>query len=315
MPNVSIVIPCFNGKELLKKHLPSLIKEVNIKEDEIIVVNDASTDGSGEFIKDTYPFINLIELKQNMGYSYASNMGILKSKYNLVCLMGTDVEVTEGFLKPLLRHFERKDVFAVCSLELPLSGTRPSYALPVVEFKFGIFWYKYQPISGPLKEATPVLFAQGACTVYDKQKFLLLGGHDTMFKPIYWEDMDLSFRAWKRGWQSLYEPESLHRHHSQTTISQKYTCKYIEIFHWKNRFLFTWKNIKSPLLLVQHFLFLPFELFLLPLFGKKEFTLGFIYALKQLPQVISKRFKRESGEIFTDTAIIRRFKVPVYQAA
>jgi GT2 family glycosyltransferase len=112
--NVSVVIPNWNGKELLEKNLPPLIEALQYEKGnhEIIIVDDASTDGSVEFIKDFYSQVRLIQVEKNRGFANACNIGVSKSKNDIVLLLNSDVEVKKDFLKPLLTHFDDKKVFA-----------------------------------------------------------------------------------------------------------------------------------------------------------------------------------------------------------
>ncbi len=308
MPGVSVVIPCFNGKLLLEKYLPGLLKQLRSSEDEVIIVDDCSTDDTVLFLKQAYPMLKLIESNKNRGFAHTANTGFRAAQHGYVCLLNSDAAPEEGFLPPLLEHFRDDDVFSVSSLELNLPAYQPVPYSVSVDFKFGIFWYKYETSSAPLDDAVPLLFCFGACTVYDKKKFFALGGFDTMLSPFYWEDMDICFRAYKRGWRCLCEFRSRHRHEHQASISKKHSRFFIQTIHWKNRFLFTWKNIRSFRLIIQHLVFLIPELVLLPLMGKPEFSIGFFKALSQFPEAMRQRRNLTKNDIYTDREIISRFK-------
>ena len=309
MQALSVIIPCYNSKELMKKHLPSLIREIDTNKDEVILVDDHSEDGGVQFVENTYPFIKIIKLERNVGFAHACNTGILNSKHDLVCLLNTDVEVMEGSIGSLIRRFEDKDIFVVCSMELHPSNEKPPYfILPGAEFRFGIFRFRYKPVTPDPSGLVPVLFAHGACTVYDKRKFTALGGYDTIYTPLYWEDMDICWRAWRRGWKSMCDTQSRVRHECKGTVDKIYTLEHINSFHWKNRFLFTWKEILSGWLVAEHLLFTVPALFILPLIGRKEFTIGFFRALKQLPQLLkSKRRSRIKNPVLYNRDIFARF--------
>jgi GT2 family glycosyltransferase len=305
---ISCIVPNYNGRTLLPVFLDFLMHAVNPEHDEVIVVDDCSTDGSVEFLKNYIPAVRLVQLKKNSGFGEAVNAGMSVAATRLACVLNTDVEVEKGFLGSLSEHFQKEEVFAVSGIEP--GGTY--WALPAVEFKFGIFYYSYYPISGPLHGAVPVLFAPGTCTLYDREKFLALKGFDPLFRPFYWEDMDLCLRAWKRGWSSFYEPRSQHAHKRQATIGGAYRKRFIQEIHWKNRFLFTWKNITDPLFLLQHLLFLPAWLLFSPLIGKKEITMGFLRALAQFHEAWEARRAGDQEAVFSDRAIVTRFKNGVW---
>src|SRR3989304_6378080 len=114
---ISIVIPNFNGEQLLRKNLPAVLRAVGV--DEIIIVDDNSTDGSVEFIKLLLnkPIIKLVENDKNLGFSSAVNRGVGKVSGEIVVLLNTIVSPEPDFLKPLIPHFQDSQVFAVGCLD------------------------------------------------------------------------------------------------------------------------------------------------------------------------------------------------------
>jgi hypothetical protein len=112
---VSIVIPNWNGVELLKKHLQKVID--NAPGAEIVVADDVSTDGSVEYLRKNFPKVVVVELNKRVGFAANVNAGVAKATGDIVILLNTDVEPEKGFLKPLLPHFENLDMFAVGCLE------------------------------------------------------------------------------------------------------------------------------------------------------------------------------------------------------
>jgi GT2 family glycosyltransferase len=304
--NISIVIPSYNGKELLRENLPFLLKAVR-PYDELIVVDDGSVDGSIEFIKNNYPGIRLICLKQNQGFGSACNCGIRESNNNLVYLLNNDVKVKQNFIKPLLKHFQKENTFAVNSREISPSVKTDFDVLIFAEFKFGIFWYRYVKVPR-LKKAVPVLFANGGHTLIDKKKFLSLGGFDKLYYPAYWEDWDISYSAGKLGYEIIYEPKSEIYHNKKVSFSKMFSEKEIKIIQWKNHFLFIWKNIFSPWFLLKHIFFLPIELALLPFIGKAFFSKAFLQAFKRLPEALQARRRTCSLKyVFTDKELLDKF--------
>jgi glycosyltransferase involved in cell wall biosynthesis/GT2 family glycosyltransferase len=304
---VSFVIPSYNSRSLLEKYLPSVLEEARRSGSEVVVVDDCSTDGTAAFLAERFPEVRLYALPANRGFAYAANYGVQQCRFGLVCVSNTDVELMPGFLEPLAGHFDDPQVFAVSSMQLPVDGAPPVYALPAAAMFGGILWYRYQRICGVPRKAVPVLFAQGAATVYDKEKFLALGGFDPMYRPIYWEDMDLCYRAWKRGWRSLYEPASTHRHYIMGTTGRMHKVFAKQVFHWKNRFLFVWRNITRPAWVWQQVLLLPVSLLALACAGKPEAVLGFFSALAQLPEVVARRLKRPAAGTRSDAEVLSSF--------
>ena len=308
---ISIIIPNWNGKPLLERNLPFLLEALSSSqgETEIIVVDDGSTDESVEFITSFYPNVKVLSSSKNEGFAIACNKGVQSSKNEIVYLLNNDIVVSKNFLEPLWPYFEDDVFFAVSSVAYPPNADVPlSAQVPTVhvQFKYGIFWYKYKAIIDT-KEPIPVFFSTGGHSAFDKKKFLKLGGFDNLYYPFYWEDIDISYRAWKRGWRSFYEPESRVIHNQQTTIGAIFKKGFIQNIHWRNRFLFTWKNLDDIMLWCRHLFLLPFELALLPLFGYGYFSKGFFMALKKLPCVIKSR-KKQGKSLLTDKEVLKIFK-------
>ena len=132
-------------------------------------------------------------------------------------------------------------------------------------------------------------WAFAGAAAYQRKKWLAIGGMDTLFRPAYEEDRDLSYRALKYGWKILFEPKSVVAHHHETTNIKVFGRKRIEIISFKNQFLFVWKNITDRGYLLRHFLWLPYHLLVTNLRSGGLLGIGFLLALIQLPEVIAKK--------------------------
>jgi len=106
---------------------------------------------------------------------------------------------------------------------------------------------------------------------------------DTIYKPAYWEDIDLCWRARKKGWKILFEPKSIVYHKHETTNIRELGKRKMEVAAYKNQILFVWKNIRSWQLL-QHFIWLPYHLIFTTIKSKGLFLIGFLQALLQLKE-------------------------------
>lgn len=294
MAELSIVIPNWNGQALLAKHLPAVIKAcrkwappAGRLDWEIIVVDDASTDDSVTFLKKKYPQIKLVVHHQNQRFAAACNSGVKKARGKMVVLLNNDVSPEPNFLKPLVKHFKDPQIFAVGCKERNWIGGRMTYGgRGQGEFRRGflVHWRAKD------QNRSNTLWANGGNMVVDRKKWLELGGMDTLYRPTYWEDIDLSWRAAKRGWQVLFEPQSVVNHRHETTNIAAFGRKGMKKFAYKNQFLFVWKNGDVKMLLA-HLFWLPYHLLKAILAGDYLFWLGFFLALKQLPEAIRARFK------------------------
>lgn len=244
---VSVVIPTFNTKDLLGKHLPRVVaafKNPRNKIKEVIVVDDASVDGSARFVKEKFPEVRVIVHKKNRGFAASVNLGVRCAMGDLVVLLNSDVSPGEQFLERVLPHFHKPKVFAVSLHE-------KGYGWAKGGFRDGFIIH--QP-GHEGSEAANTFWVSGGSGVFRRKLWLELGGLDEkIFAPFYWEDVDLGYRALKAGYRLLWEPDSLVEHIHESTIS-KFSKKYRQRIQERNQLLFVWKNLSSPRLLRKHVL-------------------------------------------------------------
>src|SRR5436190_15076638 len=109
--SISVVIPNYNGRDLLESNLPATYTALKIAnvDYEIIVSDDASTDDSVNFLKKKYPAIKIIENKTNRGFSPTINTGIFAATKDLVFALNSDVKITGDYFTPQLNYFSNKD--------------------------------------------------------------------------------------------------------------------------------------------------------------------------------------------------------------
>src|SRR5262245_19816699 len=110
----SVVIPNWNGKDLLAKYLPPLIEALaGNPENEIVVGDNGSTDGSADFVRAAFPEVKLLPLPINLGFGGGSNAGFREARTDIVVLLNSDMRVAPDFLPPLIEPFRDPAVFAV----------------------------------------------------------------------------------------------------------------------------------------------------------------------------------------------------------
>src|SRR5882672_10979573 len=110
----SVVIPNWNGRDLLEKYLPSVITALaGHPANEIIVVDNGSTDGSAEYVRTAFPSVTVLALPTNLGFGGGSNAGFRAAKNDIVVLLNSDMRVERNFLAPLLAGFHDPQTFAV----------------------------------------------------------------------------------------------------------------------------------------------------------------------------------------------------------
>jgi GT2 family glycosyltransferase len=291
----SVVIPSFNGENLLKKHTPYVLRAKTHKANsiiEIIVVDDCSSDESIKTIKSEFPNLKVVKHKKHRGVSASINTGVRSAKGNLVVLLNNDVSPKSDFLVKSLRHFSDDSIFSVSFNEKGYSWAKGEFVKGFVSHSQGRKVNKVQSS----------FWASGGSAVFRRDYWMRLGGMDEiLFSPFYWEDIDLSYRAQKRGWKVLWEPGSsvTHKHESTTKL---FPVKYRRNIQERNQLLFIWKNITSPNLFKKHLTAL-----LRRAISHPGYIKIIILALLKIKPVIRLRRKEKKDGKVSDEAIFAQF--------
>ena len=292
----SIIIPSYNGEKLLQENLPFTLKESeNFSNDfEVIVVDDASTDNSVIVIQEKFPEVKLVQHEVNKGFAEAIHSGVNVASYELIFLLNSDVQLIEGCLNKLEKHFEREDTFAVNPLILnqdhevnQSSWTRSKFSHGRLKLKP---WEVADlPTMKQSEEGKLTLYCSGGSVMMRKVMFQELGGFSKMYKPFYYEDFDLGLRAWYRGWSSYFDPSAEVLHADKGTIEGHFKSDLIKSTQRRNRHLLEWTHFPLSRLL---FSTIPFTL--LQLLGElvlidKKNVKAFFMALKEISEVRQSR--------------------------
>jgi GT2 family glycosyltransferase len=204
----SVVIPNWNGRDLLEKYIPSVIEALRENpENEVIVVDNGSEDGSALFLRDRFPQVRVIALDRNLGFGGGSNEGFRAAKNDIVVLLNSDMRVERNFLAPLLEGFTDETVFSVaCQIFFSdPNKLREETGLTQSWWENGALRVRHRD-DPAIQGLYPCAYGGGGSCAFDRRKFLELGGFDELLAPFYLEDTDVGYMAWKRGWKVLYEP-------------------------------------------------------------------------------------------------------------
>ncbi|HEY3738855.1 MAG TPA: glycosyltransferase [Bryobacteraceae bacterium] len=314
----SVVIPNWNGKDLLEKYLLSVIMALAGNDaNEIIVVDNGSTDGSAEFLRTQFPQVKLLALPQNLGFGGGSNAGFKAAKNDIVVLLNSDMRVDADFLAPLLAGFTDKSVFAV-SCQIFFSDPakkREETGLTQATWEYGHLRVRHV-IDQDIQELYPCYYGGGGSCAFDRRKFLALGGFDHVFRPFYLEDTDLGHMAWKRGWKVLYHPASKVWHEHRGTIGKHFDDGYIQSIVKKNFILYVWKNIHSWQMLGSHFANTGVDVVVSLLFGpspERASFRGLLRAIAQIPDAWRARLRARSLASIDDQEALRRHGASYYR--
>jgi len=305
--SISIIIPSRNGIDHLKRNLPILINNLEPSFSRgIILVDNGSSDGSAEFVQNNYPGVKVLAFPEILSFAEACNLGAEAAKNQYLFFLNSDVRVTPNFLPPLLHCFEDPAVFAVTPAIIVPKMENINEALTSATFKGGAIntdFYASQRWGKQPDQAIPVLFGCGAALMVEKEKFRQLGGFDPLFSPFYFEDLDLSYRAQKRGWKILCQPNSVVYHEKEGTIASHFQQNQVFAYRRKNHYLFIWKNIFDRGMLFSHLLELVLLKIIIP--NPTEWS-GLWQAFRLLPKALAGRRQEAKFQRIPDRAIIQK---------
>ncbi len=325
--DLSIVIPTRNGLHLLRENLPSVrvAAAAHHRETggltEIIVVDDGSRDETVRSIPVEFPDVYLVQRQRNHGFAITCNVGLNSSRFPLVALLNNDVRVEEDYFLYQTLHFQDPAVFAVTAKvfewDQPIFATGGKFG----RFRRG-FWSLYTNYDTSTPEAAEWIekrrllstYAIGGFSTFSREKLEILGGFNELLSPFHWEDVDLSYRGWKRGWEVHYEPRSIAHHRTSATINAHHKKAFVEAAAVRNRLLFHWINLHSPTYVIRHLIMLGL-LFLTRLWVLDfHFYRSLLQAVGQLRQVIKLRKLEYKSAERTDAELSRLLK-RFYQSA
>lgn len=221
--NVSIIIVSYNTKELLEQCINSIYTHTKDISVEIIIVDNASVDGSQQMIKNNYPHVVLIESKENLGFGRANNLGAKHASGNYIFLLNSDTILIENSIKFLAEYFENENDpgLGVVGCKLLDIHKRPdvSYGnFPTIYqelFEFGLsrifrrFYSKKLSLSiiGNGEQIKEVDYIMGAAMFFKKSIFDSINGFDNDFF-LYYEETELCFRLKRKGYRIIWNPNT-----------------------------------------------------------------------------------------------------------
>lgn len=223
---ISVVIPSRDGRHLLDRLLPALRRQLAGREAEIIVVDNGSGDGSAEWLRSEG--IIVVEEARPLAFAAAANRGIQAARYGRILLLNNDMLIEEGFVDALEEPFQQQaELFgSTAQIFFPVGRRREETGkaampaeVPAKDFPVRCL----TPIAG--EDQTYVLYGSGGCTLYDARKLKALGGFAEVYTPAYVEDLDLGYRAWQRGWPTVFAARSRVYHFHQSTTSRYFDAE------------------------------------------------------------------------------------------
>ncbi|KAA6434856.1 glycosyltransferase family 2 protein [Rufibacter glacialis] len=212
---VAVVILNWNGRRWLEQFLPSVLQ--NSPEAEVVVADNASSDDSVAFLREHFPQVRLLPLAENYGFCEGYNQALRQVEATYYVLLNSDVEVTPGWLSPLVDLLEQNPQIAACQPKIKsfhhrthfeyagaAGGFLDAYGFP---FCRGRLFDTLEEDRGQYDDVRPVFWATGACLFIRAQAFWEAGGLEPKFFA-HMEEIDLCWRLQNLGYQIYYQGHS-----------------------------------------------------------------------------------------------------------
>ncbi|MEZ4769730.1 MAG: glycosyltransferase family 2 protein [Caldilineales bacterium] len=209
-PIASVIIPSYNGKHLLATCLPALRQQTYPADRfEIIVVDDASSDGTADFLAANFPQVRVVALERNSGFIAACNAGVAAARGAVLVLLNNDTEAEPGWLEALITALEENPQAGSAASKMLLFDRRDH--LHTAGDMMGVDGIPrnrgvWEQDEGQYDDQRQVFGACGGAAAYRRQAWEQAGGFDPALF-MYMEDVDLAWRLQLLGWQAVYAPE------------------------------------------------------------------------------------------------------------
>lgn len=323
-PEISIIILTWNALHHLKRFLPS-VEKYTPGYAEIIIADNASTDGTAGFIRENYPRFRHLLLDKNYGYCRGNNLAAEQAAGKYILILNNDVEVSEGWLDPIVEMLRSDPQIAVVQPKLR-SVNQPDH------FEYGgaaggmvdMFGYPFcrgrlfdfvEKDTGQYNTAADIFWASGAAFAVERDLFLGFGGFEEQFE-FHMEEIDLCWRFLNSGYKIKYTPDSTVYHLGGGSLP---TGSYRKVyFNYRNNLAMMYRNMISESLVTR----LPVRILLDYVSALRSLLLGefivfraifhaHISFLKWLPELTRQRkvlkkkrtLKTEPGILWTGSVV------------
>ena len=248
MKNIAIVILNWNGASMLRKFLPSVLKYS--QEAEVIVADNASKDDSLKVMETEFPEVRTIVLDKNYGFAEGYNQALRQVEAEYYLLLNSDVEVTEGWLQPMLSYMGAHEDVVACQPKLRCEWNRSmlEYAgacggyIDYLGYPFcrGRIFNTVEEDLGQYDSVVPVLWATGAALMIRSKLYWEAGGLDARFFA-HQEEIDLCWRLRARGYKIVCVPQSVVYHVGGASLPKQNSKK--TFLNFRNNMILLYKNL------------------------------------------------------------------------
>lgn len=250
MSKVTVVILNWNGEEMLRRFLPSVVEYSQGKGIEVCVADNGSTDASVQMIRTNFPTVRLVELERNFGFAEGYNRALEQIEAEYVVLLNSDVEVTPHWLEPMIDYMDNHQEVAACQPKLmdqrnktyfeyagAAGGYLDKYGYP---FCRGRIFEVIEEDKGQYETIGTVFWVSGAAMFIRLKDYRDVGGLDKDFFA-HMEEIDLCWRLKSRGKELVYIPQSKVYHVGGATLNKDNPRK--TFLNFRNNLLMLYKNL------------------------------------------------------------------------
>jgi N-acetylglucosaminyl-diphospho-decaprenol L-rhamnosyltransferase len=246
-PDVSAIIVNWNTHDLLAQCLASLLDTIGSLDMEVLVVDNASSDGSQAMVGSRFPDVRLIENKENVGFARANNQAIALSRGRYALMINSDAIATPGAIQAMVDWADAESHAGIVGAQLlnPDGSFQASHtSFPTLWQEFLILtglgrllrgrWY---PSRGPMQDRGPQLvdYVEGACLLVRRQAMEEVGGLDEGYF-MYAEEVDWCYAMKQGGWQVWYQPNARIIHYGGASSCHRRTQREADLYRSRVRF-------------------------------------------------------------------------------
>ena len=250
MVKTAVVILNWNGIKYLKMFLEKVILNTVNEDTELFIADNGSTDGSPEWIASNFKNVRLIRLEKNFGFAEGYNLAFQKISAHYFVLLNSDIEVTEGWLQPLINYLDCNPDVASCQPKVlsyhrkdhfeyagAAGGFIDKYGYPLCR---GRILYEVEKDTGQYNSQADIFWSTGACMAVRSEAWINCGGFDTDFYA-HMEEIDLCWRFHKSGYRVSYIPQSSVYHIGGGTLH--YNTPFKTYLNFRNSLFLLYKNL------------------------------------------------------------------------
>ena len=306
LPTCCLMILNYNGKALLEECLPSALEAVAAfgRPCPVAVVDNRSTEGDLDYIRQNFPMVETILAAEN-DYLFSLNAAVAQRAEEVILILNNDMTFDPDFIAPLLKYFHRPDVFAVTGRVL--TWDRQTVMTARSRLVRRRLWHSLKRTFDDL-EPCYSFYAAGGAAAFRRSMFLELEGFDPLFRPAYYEEVDLSYRAWKRGWKVIYEPSSTMIHRRAATLGKQHSKLRLRRMILRNQILFNLKDPGTSWDLTGFLAVFPLRFLRALATGAWTDAGGMLESIPRMPRALARRLRGRSRYVVSDDALIQEIE-------